>query len=176
MYPLLYVDKHFAPSAVQIQLQVITFGSLPGLDPAADPAAKNVENVARRRAELVSAHLDANSEDEFLKGAYTAKLEALSNLKNSLASAETKESAMEQAVALLDEVEEQLKSGPFSMGGWLASSELSSADVMWGVLINRFAWKGLAAAWLEPRPRVTEYLLKIKEHPAWKEGVARYLV
>ena len=161
---------------LQIQLQVITFGSLPGLDPASDPAAKKVDGVAKRRTELVSGHLATNSDDAFLKSVYEAKLQALSIIKDSLSSPETAKGAAEGAVAFLDEVEAQLKKGAsFSKGGWLASMELSAADIICSVIINRFAWKGMAAAWLEPRPNIMAYMLKIKEHPAWKEGVAKYL-
>lgn len=153
---------------------MLTFGKLPGLDPSIDPTASKPSS-GPQKVELLKSLLETHKDDEYLCQAYNAKLQSLSGIGAVMSSQEKIQEVMDKTTKFLDEVEEQLKTGPFSKGGWLASAQPSIADFMWAVIINRFQWKGLSDMWLTSRPNVTEYVTKFKALPVWKEAVVDYL-
>ena len=159
----------------QFKMPVIKFGKIPGQDPAKDPTANKPSNMAAKKEKLTKG-VETYKDDAIVKAAYELRLEKMAKMAASGASAEetlTKEIGV--AMSMLDQLEEQLKTGPFSEGGWIAGKDFTLADVCMTVMVNTFAWKGLTEMWIDPRPNVKAFLAKVKALPAFQEAIVKFV-
>ena len=73
--------------------------------------------------------------------------------------------------AELDTLEQRLTTGPFSNGGWLASSTFSLADIQWGPVLYRLRWLGLQPLLWEEDSRLTAYAERLFARKSFQRGV-----
>ena len=165
--------ERFRELANGIFIEAITYGDVPGLK-RPFMMRHHVKSEHPRKLARLDALIEAHADDPLLKEAYEGKRAIMRETVASFHSGEDMDVVMADAERNLDTVQAQLEAGPFDEGGWLCSQTFSLADIDWGMLLNRLTFIGLAPRLIEPRPAVGRYLLKIKERPSFKRGVAAW--
>lgn len=132
--------------------------------------AKNHHAKAATLKNLMERYKD----DSFLKEAYEKKLAVLTFTEESMQSEDDMQALMATIHAAMDALEQQLRVGPFTKGGWLCSWTYSQADIEWSVMLKRFDFLNLANKLLATRPLTAQYRKALFARPAFKRGIMHW--
>lgn len=115
--------------------------------------------------------IEQHKSDPYLKKVYEQKLKTLRFTENTLDSEEDMKAIMSATYDAMDQVENQLKTGPFSQGGWLCSQTYSQADLEWSVMLRRFNAINLGPHLLKTRPFMQRYENALFSRPVFKRAI-----
>ena len=169
--------QHWTQIADEVPIHAITFGEIKGVQ---KPFL--LQQLTKGSDEKVCAQLESyieqHKDDPYLKKAYEDKLKVVQANNNIRSKPTNMEAVVESVEKTLVELNEQLANGPFSKSsGFLCSVNLSTADIEWCVLLNRFVEVGAGARWVdnpEKLPHIRPYLDKLVSLQCYKDGIASF--
>jgi len=144
-------------------------------------ARKGTKGQHEHKIELLTELAAQYQDDAYLQAAYKGKLAILEGTGQAVNDATRMAAMHADTQAVLLELDQQLREGPFQgEEGFLVSSSFSLADLHWGVVLNRLELLGMigesdgAVAWGWATPTILQYLGKLQSRPAFRRGVAGY--
>jgi len=162
--------KRFVSEADALFVEALTYGDTEGQQKSR-LLRRLTKGVHEHKVELLSELARQHAHDPTLKAAYEQKLALVRTTLGAMRSPQDMAEILARTEQSMDRLEEQLKAGPFSDGGWLCSRIFSLADIEWGVVLLRMKFVGLGERLFGSRPQLASYAGRLVERPAFKSAV-----
>jgi glutathione S-transferase len=165
--------EKFSSLGKTIFVEALTYGTVPDFKKPLFIRLFARQNHKEKETILVNL-IERHKDIPYLKEAYEKKLKILQFTEKTLDSEEDLKAIMSTIYDAMDKIEYQLKTGPFSQGGWLCSQAYSQADIEWSVMLSRFDFLNLGKKLLKTRPFTKRYQNALFSRPAFKKSIVAW--
>jgi glutathione S-transferase len=118
--------------------------------------------------------IDTYKKDPTLRAAYEKKRAVIEATKEAMVAPGQMSAIVDATRIELEDLAQQLASGQFTGGGWLASDVFSLADVQWGAVLYRLQWVGLQPLLWEDDSIISAYAEKLFARASFQTGVVQW--
>jgi len=163
---------YWVGKAAALFMEALTYGHVDGIEkPFPFRQGHGDGKFHQSKLDLLSTLIDEHKDEEILRLAYEKKRAVIEATQEAIVSPGQLSAIIESTKVELDELEGHLATGPFSDGGWLASSSFSLADIQWGPVLYRLRWLGLQPLLWEEDSRLTAYAERLFARESFQRGV-----
>ena len=148
----------------------LLYGFHPDDDQRPDFIKGKMSDVYELKVDALQQLISSNSDDAQVVEAYRAKISKEEGGKKLQHDAGFQNATRKKTQDILKGLQEQLAS---HQGPWVCGSEVTLADLTWGVNLYRIHWLGLASMWKD-LPGVGEYARRLYQLPSLWNAVIRF--
>ena len=165
-----WVDK-----AAGLFIEALTYGHVEGvkkpfpLGNASDSGRSHQDKV-----DLLSGLMETYKKDPTLRAAYKKKRAVIEATKDAIVAPGQMSAIVDATRVELEGLAQQLASGQFAHGGWLASDAFSLADIQWSAVLYRLQWVGLQPLLWEDDSIISAYAEKLFTKVSFQTGVVEW--
>ncbi len=165
-----WVDK-----AAGLFIEALTYGHVEGvkkpfpLGNASDSGRSHQDKV-----DLLSGLMETYKKDPTLRTAYEKKRAVIEATKDAMVAPGQMSAIVDATRVELEGLAQQLASGQFAHGGWLASDAFSLADIQWSAVLYRLQWVGLQPLLWEDDSIISAYAEKLFTKVSFQTGVVEW--
>ncbi len=165
-----WVDK-----AAGLFIEALTYGHVEGvkkpfpLGNASDSGRSHQDKV-----DLLSGLMETYKKDPTLRAAYKKKRAVIEATKDAMVAPGQMSAIVDATRVELEGLAQQLASGQFAHGGWLASDAFSLADIQWSAVLYRLQWVGLQPLLWEDDSIISAYAEKLFTKVSFQTGVVEW--
>ena len=165
-----WVDK-----AAGLFIEALTYGHVEGvkkpfpLGNASDSGRSHQDKV-----DLLSGLMETYKKDPTLRAAYKKKRAVIEATKDAMVAPGQMSAIVFATRVELEGLAQQLASGQFAHGGWLASDAFSLADIQWSAVLYRLQWVGLQPLLWEDDSIISAYAEKLFTKVSFQTGVVEW--
>lgn len=164
--------NHWVDKAAALFIEALTYGHIDGIEkPFPFRQSHGDGQYHQSKLDLLSTLIDKHKNEERLRLAYEKKRAVIEATQEAIVAPGQLSAIIESTKVELSELEQQLATGPFRSGGWLASSTFSLADIQWGAALYRLRWLGLQPLLWEEDSRLTAYAERLFARKSFQRGV-----
>ena len=163
---------YWVEKSASLFIEALTYGYVEGAQKSFPWSNTNDSGKSHlAKVNLLSKLIEKYQDDDALKLAYEKKRAVTDATRNAIVTPTHMSAIVESTRDDLDELEQQLNSGPFGAGGWVASKDYSLADIQWGAALYRLRWLGLQPLLWEEDSRLTAYAERLFARKSFQRGV-----
>ena len=167
--------NYWIEKAAGLFIEALTYGHVEGVKkPFPLGNATESGRSHQDKVDLLSGLIETYKKDPTLKAAYEKKRAVIEATKEAMGAPGQMSAIVDATRVELEDLENQLASGHFAHGGWLASDAFSLADVQWGAVLYRLQWVGLQPLLWEEDSIVSAYAEKLFAKPSFQTGVVQW--
>ena len=161
--------------AADLFIEALTYGQIEGVRKPFPIG--NVSESGRShqdKVDLLSGFLETYKKDAILSAAYEKKRAVIEATKEAMVAPGQMSAIVDATRVELEDLANQLASGQFAHGGWLASDAFSLADVQWSAVLYRLQWVGLQPLLWDEDSIISAYTEKLFERKSFQTGVVQW--
>ena len=161
--------------AAGLFIEALTYGQIEGVRKPFPIG--NVSESGRShqdKVDLLSGFLETYKKDAILSAAYEKKRAVIEATKEAMVAPGQMSAIVDATRVELEDLANQLASGQFAHGGWLASDAFSLADVQWSAVLYRLQWVGLQPLLWDEDSIISAYTEKLFERKSFQTGVVQW--
>ena len=161
--------------AADLFIEALTYGQIEGVSKPFPIG--NVSESGRShqdKVDLLSGFLETYKKDAILSAAYEKKRAVIEATKEAMVAPGQMSAIVDATRVELEDLANQLASGQFAHGGWLASDAFSLADVQWSAVLYRLQWVGLQPLLWDEDSIISAYTEKLFERKSFQTGVVQW--
>jgi glutathione S-transferase len=165
-----WVDK-----AAGLFIEALTYGHVEGVKkPFPIGNTSDSGRSHQDKVDLLSGLIDRYKKDHTLRVAYEKKRVVIEATKEAMVAPGQMSAIVDATRVELEDLAQQLASGQFAHGGWLASDAFSLADIQWGAVLYRLQWVGLQPLLWEEDSIISAYAEKLFAKASFQTGVVQW--
>ena len=165
-----WIDK-----AASLFIEALTYGHVEGVKkPFPLGSASESGRSHQDKVDLLTRLIDTYKKDPTLRAAYEKKRAVIEATKEAMVAPGQMSAIVDATRIELEDLAQQLASGQFTGGGWLASDVFSLADVQWGAVLYRLQWVGLQPLLWEDDSIISAYAEKLFAKASFQTGVVQW--
>ena len=167
---------YWVEKSASLFIEALTYGYVEGAQKSFPWSNTNDSGKSHlAKVNLLSKLIEKYQDDDALKLAYEKKRAVTDATRNAIVTPTHMSAIVESTRDDLDELEQQLNSGPFGAGGWVASKDYSLADIQWGVALYRLQGLGLQPLLWGSDSKISLYTGKLFARDSFQRGVVEWL-
>ena len=167
--------RYWIDKAASLFIEALTYGDIDGVKkPFPIGTTSKGGRSHKDKVNLLSGLIETYQNDPLLKSAFEKKRAVTEATREAMVTPGQMSAIVDATRVELEDLANQLATGQFADGGWLASDVFSLADVQWGAVLYRLQWLGLKPLLWEDDLIVSAYAEKLFARDSFQKGIVQW--